>query len=62
MEVPERFYGSVAEGFKQLSEVLEVQRSPLSEAKASDRFPLRLIFRGSRQCPGVHSPPSAAKQ
>lgn len=42
MEVPERFYGSAAEGFKQLSEVLEVQLSPLSEAKPSDRLPLRL--------------------
>lgn len=61
MEVPERFYGSAAEGFKQLSEVLEVQRSPLSEAKPSNRFPLMLIFRGSGECPGVQSPP-AVKQ
>lgn len=45
MEVPERFYGSPAEGSQQLSEVVEVELLLPLEVKLSDGFPLRSIFR-----------------
>lgn len=38
MEVPERVYGSPAEGSQQLSEVVEVQLLLPSEAKPSSGF------------------------
>lgn len=56
MEVPQRFYRSPAEGSQQLSEVVGVQFSLPSEAKPSNGFPLRSIFRGSDDCPAVYEP------
>lgn len=54
MEVPERFYGSPAEGSQQLSAVVEVQLSPPSEAKPSGGFPLRSVFGGSGDFAAVY--------